>query len=70
MDAIISEMRHQIDTNFYQQNFSEGVRFIDKHFLKKRSPQNFLASSSFQGYQAKSLETLKRQIWAKICEVN
>ena len=49
MDAIISETRHQIITNFYQQDSSEGMRFTDKHFQKKCSPQNFQASSLFQG---------------------
>ena len=49
MDAIISETRHQIIMNFYQQNSSEGMRFTDKHFKKKRSPQNFQASSLYQG---------------------
>ena len=70
MDAIISETRHQIITNFYRQNSSEGMRFTDKHFKKNGVPKTFRQAVYTKGYQAKSLEALKRQIWAKICEIN
>ena len=63
MDAIISETRHQIITNFYQQDSSEGMRFTDKHFQKDVVPKTFKQAVYSRGYQAQSLEAL-------ICEVN
>ena len=70
MDAIISETRHQIIMNFYQQNSSEGMRFTDKHLKKNGIPKTFKQAVYSRGHQAKSLEALKCRIWAKICEVN
>ena len=71
MEGVNYKTRRQIMTNFYRKNSTEGEPPNVPHL---RPIENYWAALKRAvyagGYQAKSLDALKRRNWAKIREID